>query len=295
MRCGSWRAAGRCPGHEIRIVDATGTRSPNARKAGSQFRGPSATRRDTTTIPRRQRALFDGRGSTPATSATSPAGDIFLTGRVQGPHHPGRAQHPPGRTRSGDRRTCRRAQGMRRRLRRARSAQPAPNGWSSWPKRAVTDAAERSRRARHIEATARRRTRSPPDDIVLAPPRSVLKTSSGKIRRAATRDLFVTHRLGKGVDPASRQLVRLALSGLAMRLRSGMACAFRPGLRGVVVGRARHGISGAVAAGCSGAWTEAALGHRARHRAPAAALDGRTCGRDRDMAESWRNTACHQP
>ncbi len=53
------------------------------------------------------------------------------------------------------------------------------------------------------------------------PPGSVLKTSSGKLRRTATRDLFLQHRLGKGSAPASRQLIRLALSGLAMRARHG--------------------------------------------------------------------------
>ena len=37
---------------------------------------------------------------------------------------------------------------------------------------------------------------APADDVVLAPPRSVLKTSSGKTRRAACRALYEQGRLG---------------------------------------------------------------------------------------------------
>ena len=39
-----------------------------------------------------------------------------------------------------------------------------------------------------------------PDDVVLAPPRTVLKTSSGKIRRAASREIY-EH--GRNRHPAS--------------------------------------------------------------------------------------------
>jgi hypothetical protein len=54
---------------------------------------------------------------------------------------------------------------------------------------------------------------TPPDDVVLAPPHAVLKTSSGKIRRAATRDAYLAGRLGRRGRAPWRQLLRLAIAG----------------------------------------------------------------------------------
>ncbi len=38
----------------------------------------------------------------------------------------------------------------------------------------------------------------PPDEIVLAPPRAVLKTSSGKLRRGDTRERYLAGKLFEG-------------------------------------------------------------------------------------------------
>jgi 1-acyl-sn-glycerol-3-phosphate acyltransferase len=61
---------------------------------------------------------------------------------------------------------------------------------------------------------------TPPDEVVLAPPRAVPKTSSGKIRRSAAKELYESGR----VRPVQRalwwQLLRLALSGIAPRIRN---------------------------------------------------------------------------
>ena len=38
----------------------------------------------------------------------------------------------------------------------------------------------------------------PPDEVVVAPPHTVLKTSSGKIRRAASRELYEQGGIGQG-------------------------------------------------------------------------------------------------
>jgi 1-acyl-sn-glycerol-3-phosphate acyltransferase len=58
----------------------------------------------------------------------------------------------------------------------------------------------------------------PADDIVLAPPHTVLKTSSGKIRRAASREYYES---GGSARPAPvwLQLARLARASLAPELR----------------------------------------------------------------------------
>ena len=55
---------------------------------------------------------------------------------------------------------------------------------------------------------------TPPDDVVLVPPRSVPKTSSGKIRRQAARTLYLTGNAGSAPGSVRMQLVRLALASL---------------------------------------------------------------------------------
>jgi 1-acyl-sn-glycerol-3-phosphate acyltransferase len=59
----------------------------------------------------------------------------------------------------------------------------------------------------------------PPDDIVLAPPHSVLKTSSGKIRRSASRELYAAGAIGGHGQSVARQLARLALHALVPQAR----------------------------------------------------------------------------
>jgi 1-acyl-sn-glycerol-3-phosphate acyltransferase len=53
---------------------------------------------------------------------------------------------------------------------------------------------------------------APPDDIVLVRPATVLKTSSGKLRRAAMRDLYERGKIGAAQGPVWLQMVRLAMS-----------------------------------------------------------------------------------
>jgi 1-acyl-sn-glycerol-3-phosphate acyltransferase len=59
----------------------------------------------------------------------------------------------------------------------------------------------------------------PADDVVLAPPGSVLKTSSGKLRRGASRERYEQGLLGRPPRAVWWQLVRLAFGGLLSRLR----------------------------------------------------------------------------
>jgi 1-acyl-sn-glycerol-3-phosphate acyltransferase len=57
----------------------------------------------------------------------------------------------------------------------------------------------------------------PIDDVVLAPPRTVLKTSSGKIRRTACKEAYEQGKLGASGRPPWVQLARLRLAALAAR------------------------------------------------------------------------------
>lgn len=51
----------------------------------------------------------------------------------------------------------------------------------------------------------------PPDVVELAPPHSIPKTSSGKLRRSETRRLFLDGKLGKKLAPPWMQITKLAL------------------------------------------------------------------------------------
>ena len=61
---------------------------------------------------------------------------------------------------------------------------------------------------------------SGPDEVVLAPPHSVLKTSSGKIRRVAVRELFESGALRRGAGSVRMQVARLALAAARGTVRS---------------------------------------------------------------------------
>ncbi len=59
----------------------------------------------------------------------------------------------------------------------------------------------------------------PPDIVVLAAPGAVLKTSSGKVRRAATRDAYLAGTLGRGAGSLAHQWLTLAWHAVAARVR----------------------------------------------------------------------------
>ena len=64
----------------------------------------------------------------------------------------------------------------------------------------------------------------PPDEVILAPPHTVLKTSSGKVRRSACRELYEKNLLGQAPRSFSLQLTRTALQSAlptARRLLQG--------------------------------------------------------------------------
>jgi 1-acyl-sn-glycerol-3-phosphate acyltransferase len=58
----------------------------------------------------------------------------------------------------------------------------------------------------------------PPDDLLLSPPHTVLKTSSGKLRRGAMRELYEKGRLGRHQRPLMLQIMGLILLSLGRRL-----------------------------------------------------------------------------
>jgi 1-acyl-sn-glycerol-3-phosphate acyltransferase len=82
-----------------------------------------------------------------------------------------------------------------------------------------TDDGTRERLIEQINALAIATTGIPADDVVLAEPHTVLKTSSGKIRRAASRDYYERRHLKMRPPPAWLQIVRLGAAALLPELR----------------------------------------------------------------------------
>jgi 1-acyl-sn-glycerol-3-phosphate acyltransferase len=86
----------------------------------------------------------------------------------------------------------------------------------------ATDAADRAELRARIESRAAAALESVPEDVVLVPPRTVPKTSSGKTRRAACRELYLAGHLG-AERSVRRQIVALAAQAVLPLGRRALA------------------------------------------------------------------------
>jgi acyl carrier protein len=212
-------------GHAMRVVDDSDRELPERRIGHLQFRGPSATQgyyRNTEATSR----LRHGEWLDTGDYAYMAAGEVFLTGRakdliIRGGRnvYPYELEEAVGDI-PGVRKGCVAVFG---------SADPA-NGTERLVVLAETreqDEAAREALRLRINEAATDVMGMPADEVVLAPPHTVLKTSSGKIRRAASRELFERGEIGTVAPAMWRQLVRLALPALHARaadvLRRGLA------------------------------------------------------------------------
>lgn len=216
------------PDHEIRVVDADGHHVADRHEGSVQFTGPSATagyyRNPEAT---RELVRADGWLETGDLGYLT-HGELFLTGRRKDliikagrnlqPHE---AEEVVAGV-PGVRKGCVAAFGV----------SDAGRGTERFVIVAETRQTSQEGRAA-LEAVIIERVATamgvPPDVIVLSPPGSVLKTSSGKIRRSATREAYATGRLSKRAW-LPLQWTRLALQAarghLARWLRRGRQVVF---------------------------------------------------------------------
>ena len=202
------------PGHEIRIVDAAGRPVPERAEGRIEFRGPSVTR-GYFRNPEATRTTFREGWCDSGDLGYWADGELFVTGRRKdiiikaGRNlHPQEIEELVGDV-PGVRKGCVAAFGV---------ADPAIG-----TERLVV-AAE----SRETGPEARERLRGrivervlaavgvPPDSVVVCAPHSVLKTPSGKVRRAATRQVWAAGRL-ESRPPVWRQWTRLLAEGAAAR------------------------------------------------------------------------------
>jgi acyl carrier protein len=202
------------PGYAVRIVDAAGTALPERQQGRIEFQGPSATSgyfhnsRDTA-------RLFDGKWLDTGDLGYLASGELYVSGRakdiiIRGGHniHPQELEEAigelPGARKGGavvfsasDRRSSTERIVV---LAETRQEQPAA----------------RSELISRINNLAVDLIGMPVDEVLLVPPRTVLKTSSGKIRRAACREAYEHGQLGTAGTAASVQVARLAIRGFLM-------------------------------------------------------------------------------
>ncbi len=205
------------PGQEIRIVDTLGYEVAERQQGRLEFRGPSATS-GYLHNPEETRRLFHGEWLDSGDLAYIAEGEVYLTGRAKdiiiraGRNlHPQELEEVIGNL-PGIRKGCVVVFG-------------SPDPVSGTERLVVlaetreTEPALQETLRRQIETLGIDLLGDPPDDIVLVPPHTVPKTSSGKIRRAATRELFERGRINFRPVAPWLQIVRLTAAGLPVRIR----------------------------------------------------------------------------
>ena len=200
-------------GYEVRVVDDAGREVPARIEGRLEFRGPSATS-GYLHNPKGTAGLFHGDWLDTGDIGYIADGEIFLTSRAKdlikrGGHnlHPYDLEAAIGEV-AGIRKGCvavfgtaDRATGTERVVVVAETNQ--------------TDATSRAALRQRIGDLAAIHLNGPADEVLLVPARTVLKTSSGKIRRAACRELYE-----KGLLRAPRRAVWLQLIRLVRQAAS---------------------------------------------------------------------------
>ena len=205
------------PGHQIRIVDGSSRELPDRHQGELQFKGPSVTS-GYFRNPDKTRSLFKGEWLDSGDLAYIAEGDVFITSRIKDIIiRGGRNVYPH---------ELEEAVGNIPGIRRGCIAVFAARDRDSGTERLIVLAESRKKEAAAKEKlrlqiinTAVDLLAMPPDDVVIAPPGTVLKTSSGKIRRAASRELYEKGGIGKAKRALWLQLVRLSLAGILPQTR----------------------------------------------------------------------------
>lgn len=205
------------PGHQVRIVDRGGRELPDRREGTLQFKGPSATsgyyrNREKT------RTLFHEEWLDSGDLAYMADGEVYVTGRIKDIIiRGGRNVYPH---------ELEEAVGNLEGIRKGCVAVFGSRDEASGTERLVILAESRKKDPEAIEQLRREVSNTavdlldmPPDEIVIAPPGTVLKTSSGKIRRAASSEVYEKGRIGRPGRAVWLQVFRLAVAGLLPQAR----------------------------------------------------------------------------
>ncbi len=203
--------------HGIRILDKNGQVLPDRQEGHLQFQGPSTTR-GYFRNPKATHQLFDGDWLDSGDMAYQVGDEIYLTGRSKdmiiraGRNiYPQEVEEKIGEI-EGIRKGCVAVFGH---LNEATGTE----GLVVMAEIRETAADTQERLRTEIIRSLSQLIDAPPDDIALVPPHTVLKTSSGKIRRAACREAYDQGELIKGRPAVWRQFADLIAAGLPVQLQ----------------------------------------------------------------------------
>jgi acyl carrier protein len=205
------------PDHDLRVVDAAGLELPDRSEGQLQFRGPSATS-GYYRNPEATKSLFAGEWVNTGDRAYLSEGMLYITGREKDIIIRGGRNISPYELEE--------AIGDLPRIRRGCVAVFGSMDQASGTERVVVLAETRQPDTaldddlRHrINELAVSLIGAPVDDIVLAPPHTVPKTSSGKIRRVAARGYYERGPSAVKSQAVWWQFLRLGLAGVGPQLR----------------------------------------------------------------------------
>lgn len=217
-------------GHEVRIVNDKGSEVGERVEGRLEFKGPSATQGYFRNPGETARLFHDGWLDS-GDRAYRANGDIYVTGRVKDIiKRAGRNIYPQEIEEAvsnvvGVRKGCVAVFGVA-------DPRTGTERLVVLAETHLTESGAREQLRITVSSVVVNVLGEPADEIALVEPHTVLKTSSGKLRRSACRALYEEGRLGARLPTARNQLARLALGALASRVRF-VAAAVRRGLFGL--------------------------------------------------------------
>jgi 1-acyl-sn-glycerol-3-phosphate acyltransferase len=210
------------PGHQVRVVDASDRELGEREEGHVQFWGPSSTS-GYYRNPEETRPLLHGEWVDTGDYGYIAEGELYITGRVKdiiiraGRNiYPYELEDAVGAL-EGIRKGCVAVFGTR-------DARSGTERVVVLAETRESDPARRENLRARINDLAVSLINMPADEVVLASPHTVLKTSSGKIRRAASREVY--ERGGStGTRAVWWQIVRLAWSAILPQARRSLRAA----------------------------------------------------------------------
>jgi len=225
------------PGHEVRIVDGNGVELPDRTEGFLWFRGPSATSGYYRNAKATEALLPLGPAANDGGFHWVNSGDrayreeeeIYITGRVKDIIIKGGRNLYPHEVEE----LATRAEGIRKGCVVAFGLNDEASGTEKLVVVAETrdrDATRRTAISAKVTELVSQGLGLPPDRVELIPPGSIPKTSSGKLRREETKQLYLAGTLSAGRAPAWVQIVRLGTTSGARNFRRQILAGLKRGL-----------------------------------------------------------------
>jgi fatty-acyl-CoA synthase len=211
--------------HEIRIVDDAGNVLLERQVGNLQFRGPSSMQGYYRNPKATAEIYHDGWWDT-GDLAYLVEDEVYIAGRKKDVIiKAGRNIYPPEIEDAVNQ-----VPGVRRGCAVAFGVKDAERGTEKFIIMAETQEQETKAREKIISQIIEVVTAQlglPPDQVVLVPPRTIPKTSSGKLRRSSAMQMYVEGKLEKRGWPIWLQMIRLFFTGKYKNLQKGLQKLFK--------------------------------------------------------------------